>query len=373
MKIAIIDTGRAHYTYLYSLCKIFEIDDLYLYVSEQLMQSLKNSKFERYSDIRFKIKDKDCSLKYYYTNIIEEINDSDIDFVFINTVHGNFIQNLFLTSKLKKKKVLTIHNLNNYVKPKVVFSLKSILRSLLRKKIMQNCEIINVYGENLKSYLTENYKLKKTITTLPFSVFDKELIRQKTTKSKLVVAIPGSINEDRRDYKSVYNVFKRIYKEGHDIELKLLGRPINNTANKLINDFENLSSDKVQVFTGFVPEETFENEMWKADLIIGLTKKNIIFDSTEEEYGKSKETGTTFAMIRYAIPGIISSEVEKMKELDNSTLTCSSEEELYNLIIEMYFNPYILDDLKKNALNNSQKFSPYLLREEFLRQVVEVK
>jgi len=373
MKIAIIDTGRAHYTYLYSLCKIFEIDNLYLYVSEQLMQSLKNSKLKKYNNIKFKIKGKDSSLKLYYANIVEEINNSDIDLVFINTVHGNFIQNSFLTSKLKKKKILTIHNLNNYAKPKVVFSIKSNIRSIFRRKIMNNCEIINVYGENLQSYLIEDFKYEKIITTLPFSIFEEELIKRKPNNSKLVIAIPGSIDEDRRDYKSVYNVFKKIYSEGYDIELKLLGRPIKNTANKLIDDFEDLNSVKVQVYRGFVSEEIFEKEMWNSDLILGLTKKNIIFDSTEEEYGKTKETGTTFAMIRYSLPGIISSEVRKMKELENSTLTCSSEEELYKIILKLYLNPCILDDLKKNALINSRKFTPSSVREKFLRQVVVMK
>ena len=98
-------------------------------------------------------------------------------------------------------------------------------------------------------------------------------------------------------------------------------------------------------------------------------RKYFFFNGIREEYGVTKETGATFAMIQYALPGLMPKNVRKMKELESSILSYDNPSELLSIINHLVNKPYELDMLKAMAFENSSKFLPENIRNKFISTI----
>lgn len=352
MKIAIIDISKtSHHTYLYSLVKIFKMDEINLYVSNFLKNSIKQQLKEEYNKIN-KVKEINKVKIIEVYKLIKEVNSSDVELVLINTLQNNWFFYLLIFLFLKKDILLSIHNINAfYKKPKTI---KAKIRYLIRRLALNNSKIINVYGKNMEEYLRQ-LGCDKTITTLPFSHFsEKDLVSDKINSEILKVVIPGGFTSRRRDYQLVYNTFKKLQNE--KIILNILGRLTEEDSRELFEKFKKLKN--VKTYESFVSEEEFDKVMYDSDIILGPTEQSIEFErGIKEFYGMSKETGFTFAQITYGKVGITPNYIKVMEELKTSTLNYSNSSDLEKKLINFLKNPKILKNLRDMALDNSRKFT----------------
>jgi hypothetical protein len=366
MKIVVLDVGNTHYMYVHTIYKLFGKENVEMYLSEFLSNGLYRE-FKFKSNVVHKIKNHYVPI-FESLKLIKKINKSKIDLLFINTLQNNWFFYFIVLLFCKKKILLTIHNIKCfYEKPK---SIKGFIKYLIRKYALTKTNVINVYGEHLKKYIKEKGEGIK-ITFIPFSAYDDDEKEIQKENKKLIISIPGSFDIKRRDYCSVYNVFKKIEKTNVEIELYLLGKLASNNSLDLFNKFKQLKN--VKLYEHYVKMEDFKKIMNDTDIILGPLEKYMEFDrGIKEEYGLSKASGFVFDQILYAKPGLSPSYIRIFSELRSSTLDYVNEEELYDIIINLYENRHILENLKKEAKNNSKKFTYTKIMESFLKDISEI-
>jgi len=318
----------------------------------------------------------------HFLNRVETICNEKIDLLFVNTIQMSTIRVApYLGFKPKCKMILTIHMVNHWLKQKIAFNPRHLLRSgdvscsilLVHRFILPKYDAINVIYSPLKEYIQENTDFKKPVFTLPFNFYNGAKSSKKDNKIKFVV--PGLIETYRRDYDLTLDVFEDLFKKyGKKIQLTLLGKPVGKGGNKIIERCEVLRKKgyDVSFSKGFIPEQEYDKI---------LTEKNVIFSplniETKREsgiieiYGKTEGSALPFEAIQYCKPLIVPQEFNIIKEMKSSTLQYKSSEDLEKILEEIIENKDKLDKLSKEACKNSEKFSLPVLQEYFTRKILD--
>lgn len=357
MKLLIIDKSNYHFDYLRTLYEVFKDEEIIYNISSFLESELKKYTGKEIKNIKN---------ENLYCDIKESLKQ-EADYIFINTLQNNWFFYFILGILISKNKkiILTIHNINSFFY--IPSRLKDKIKFFIKRLWLNKSSYINVYGENLKDYLINNKKNKK-ITTIPFSCFESKEKINSELKSELILSIPGGFENRRRDYESIYEVFKRLEKEKIDIKLLLLGKLVDNSSKELFYKFKNLNN--VECFENYIEYEKFDKLMKKTDIFIGPVQKYIeVTKGIFEEYGITKETGFTFAQITYAKPGILPMYIKKYKELESSSLQYENVEELYEIIMKIYKDREYLENLKRKAYENSLNFTSNNIKRKFLEEL----
>jgi hypothetical protein len=87
---------------------------------------------------------------------------------------------------------------------------------------------------------------------------------------------------------------------------------------------------------------------------------NVIVDKFSS-YGKTKESGIVYTMIRCAKPGILPSQYPILTEIKSSTLTFNSYNDLKAILYNISNKRERLDELLIEAKKNSLYFAPSCL------------
>jgi hypothetical protein len=114
----------------------------------------------------------------------------------------------------------------------------------------------------------------------------------------------------------------------------------------------------------FIPPVEYDAELSKADIIVGNMNVSL---NRYSIYGKTKETGIPFAMIRAAKPGILPDSYPVPDGLETSTMVYHDFKDLGEILVKIILNRAKVEDLKKRAVENSKKFSPEIVYNELLK------
>jgi glycosyltransferase involved in cell wall biosynthesis len=323
---------------------------------------------------------KDYESYISYLKRVENICNQKIDILFINTIHETvFDLTCYLKFNPNSKTILLVHHANAWLKPRLVFNIKHILRTidtnissiLISKFIFPKFDAINVIYHPLRNYILTNTDYKKEIFTLPTSTFEGTKITSTKTKdtSKLRVVLPGGIQEHRRDYAPVVSSFQNIFKHyNENIILHVLGTPVGKYGRTIYNEFKKMKDKghNVVIYDEFVPDDTFDEVLVQSDIILSPTRiKTRADNEIQEEYGVSVGSGIVFNAILYAKPIIVPAEFNMLGELNSSTLRYSNPKELEDVIAELLTHPEKLEKLRKESLNNAKKMSLEKLQDYF--------
>ncbi|BDU51416.1 hypothetical protein [Haliovirga abyssi] len=370
MKIAIFDISNYHYTYLYSQCKIFENDRVDFYVSKFLKKSMEKEGVLNNSNFNWIVLN-DFDNKYkYYKKVIKTLNNKKYDYVFFNTLQENWLLNFyfFITVNKNIKINLTLHNINIFIKCSRKLKIKRLLRTIIRRIAFYRANSYNVYGENLKIYL-EKYLMKKNInkpiTGIPFSIYENiKCLNDMNNKIKII--IPGTFDLKRRNYYDIYNLLKNI--KNFKFELILLGRVKKDFEEEiLLEKFKKFK--EVILFEEYVSEEVFDEYMRKADILLAPIIKQIEMDGVLEEYGITKETGVSFAAIRYSLPVILPKEIKVMKEIEKIALVYENFEDLIRIVTKLFDDKALIQKYTEKAKKISYTYTPLKQREKLFNEL----
>ena len=292
----------------------------------------------------------------------------------------------YLNFKPKCKMVLEVHHVNAWLKPKLVFNIKHILRTidtnlssaLIRKFIFPKFDAINVPYAPMKHYILNETNYDKEIFALPIRLY-KDRNERKITKKhddvKLRIAMPGLIQEHRKNYQVVLPALKNLFKQYNgDLAVDVPGWPIGRYGRSIYKEFKEMKDDGCQVFVfeGFVPDGVFEDFLEKSDIILAPIRINSRADGEiKEQYGKTVISGSVYDAIRFAKPLVVPSEFNMMKELKSSTLDYSDPSELEEIIAKLISHPDKLEKLKREAVVNSKKFSLDNLQRYFEKNLLD--
>ncbi len=368
MKIAVFDPSGSHGNFAITQSKIFDQDQIEWFIH--------NNVAERFYDIGIaqpNNKNLHCyftkkSKLAFYLKTIRLLNNSSWDIVFFNTLQSDWLLNFIFYIFIKRSAfiILTIHNVNSFFYHHKNMSLRSFIKNRTKAIALKKSHF-NVFSENLKEQLLK-YHPKATVFVIPYQIYSPTTTTPviESTK-KLKIVIPGSIDLKRRNYSFILEALKNT-SNIQNIQFVFLGKPIGLGSNEIIHEFEKFK-DSVICFKHFVSKVEYEKHMLTADIICGPLNRFYQNDGTTEEYGKSKETGITFAMIKYALPCLFPEELTVMNEIKTGAIFYSSPLNLAQIIEELSIDEKKLNLLKINATINAQKFDRQNIKRLFTNQL----
>jgi hypothetical protein len=231
----------------------------------------------------------------------------------------------------------------------------------IRKKMIsqyqKNYELkIIVHSEGQKDALRE-YSCKSPITVFPFAIYEG-LSDSSQSNKRLRICVPGVITQAKRDYLSLFEVLQQNSETLSDrIELHLLGyvtdreqQEMNAAISQTID-----SGYTIHYHDTFVYGEEFDRAIANCDLLLN---NQFISKNSTEVYGKTKESGMIFNMLRAAKPGLLPREYNVASEFDDCTLFFDSYPHLIETILDILDNPSKLEQLKFAARQLSASYLP---------------
>lgn len=241
---------------------------------------------------------------------INSFDFSKYNLIIINTLHRNF--DLFSSIFKNNKILLIVHNLNFYFKTNQPNFLKLfflydwkmkyyLLKLMIKERIYQQKKII--FNSTFFGYLGNSNQKITNLHSIPlhFNLFDNFI-----EKKEILICIPGSVEQKRKDYLSAIELLKKINPISK-LHFVFLGKV---KENKLRIQLENISITnkknlRISYFTSRVNQEDFERFMMDLDFVFCPIHPKTDFYLQEEFYGKTKVSGAEFDCITYGKPIIL--------------------------------------------------------------------
>jgi hypothetical protein len=378
---------RRHVSDLYSFIRFFKIKDtnLTLFTTKPLLSQLKMYfDVSKYCEIILK---KDNENVFSFLKRVENICNKKIDILFVTTIHEVFSDLIYyIKFKPRCKMILTMHHANAWLKPKMVFNIKHPIRSidtnlsstLIKHFIFPKFDAISVTYRPMKNYILNTTNYNKEIFVLPTTFYESEIYKKISNKQngkiKLRIAMPGLVQEHRKDYSAVLPVIESLFKRYNDqIHLDVPGMPVGRYGQQIYKTLEKIKNRgfNISIFEDVVPDDLFDEILVKSDIILAPIRINSRGDNEiKEQYGISVNSGNVYDAIRFAKPIIVPSEFNMIKEMKSSTLTYNNSKELEKKIIHLIQNPKKLNQLKEKARTNAENFSVEQLQQYFKENVL---
>jgi hypothetical protein len=382
MKIGILEImPKGHYTLVDSVARIFASDgknEVYILTHQEGKEVLDPLLSRIGDNVRILSMKPDQSINSF----LKQISSLKLDRLYIATLEKYFSE--INSCNFNCQIYLFIHNIDSWFQVKLFYRLYNFFKNFsLSPKIIYVLKTSFVYPSFKNKIISKVYnsggkfvvlnKILKTelarfvnkdlIEVIPFSVYDESLKDQSGSNSLLHICIPGLISFIRRDYISVFKLIENdIEYFKNKIELDLLGGiSTAEEGEKIIEYADKLISKGIKITyykKYLVPLFEFDQQLTQADIILG--NMHIVLNKFSK-YGKTKESGIIFTMIRSAKPGILPEGYSLIDELNSSSIIFKDYEDLNNIIRDLIQNPSRLEKLKEKALENSKKFKPKIL------------
>ncbi|MBC7653964.1 MAG: hypothetical protein H7098_05745 [Oligoflexus sp.] len=322
---------------------------------------------------------------------LKRIDLEGFDIIHFNTISKYYKE--FASVNWKTTVVLTVHNIDTYFDnplnkqidlleyrlkkasiQKLISSfylpikyfLKEIKRQKQRDLIVKNLRTkgdkVLVYSDAQKAYL-QNFIDASKIIVFPFSIHqpNKDLSENNQT---LRICIPGSVDNERRDYVGFFNALKlNISFLNGKIAIDLLGY-IPKSSQFLIPKVKELENLGIQFFyqTNFLKADEYEQRLNTCDIILGNIKVNL---NNQSKYGETKETGVIFNMIKAAKPGVFPTGYTIPKHLKSICLNYNGD--VYPVLKNLIENPSLVKDLKEKAKLVVREYEPENLYQKLVQ------
>jgi hypothetical protein len=320
MKIAYIELDY-HSECLNSFCHAFKDrqDHVEIYTITSIYKDLSHNNFINH--FTWVLCDKNRSL--FLKNNINTINKNDV--VLLGTIEKSIPE--FTALKFNIPIILRVHGGNFYFNRKHNFRLPNTLSGIvdaihfLVKNILLNKELklldaltkriknISFTSEIISNHfreLLQNNPLNM-VEHIPLEVFEP-LYNQPKNNNTYTIAIPGSIDVMRRDYRQVLDALNEIKEKIKvPIEIYLLGKPIGYKGRQVAKTFQSFNHNKISVYTfdEEIQQSEFERIMKKTNLILSLIKPINQHYFYLEQVGLTKISGTVSDIIRYGKYGLV--------------------------------------------------------------------
>lgn len=364
MTITIIEIIH-HADVLKNIVKVLSADNqirLILLVSERVYQEAQLDNLHS-PNVDVFVKSRADKLDRFLADHQVHIDQSDI--VYINTIEKYF--RILSQHHFNKPLIIRIHNVHadlapwrhlNWSTGNFANTLSYLLRRLIiqRRQLYKNRLLGKASGlmfsnSAITEYVKENqfHFYEKTLPpSLPFCYLDN-FVNQPVTKSDdntVSMAIPGSIDNQRKDYQEVFTALsnaKHLFQK--QVELRLLGKPKGDAGKVIVDRFMGLASNKLKITYNkeFIPQDKFQEMFEEVDFLIAPIKVHTQYRIFHEIYGKSKMSGIENDIITQHKPAIVVDSYRMPQELRNVTSSYRTTEQLTDLIVDWVNNSTFLE------------------------------
>jgi glycosyltransferase involved in cell wall biosynthesis len=217
------------------------------------------------------------------------IKKNQISKIFIPTIQGFEFTYAFSEFNSPVPYYFTIHNFDLWLGKRPFLSssqdqgfVSQINRVylLMCQKIIRSSAGIITIDDNLKDHIAPMIQ-NKEIFAMPWKVNRSLLstpLKNTSKDHKIVFTVPASVDCIRRNYGVVLESFKPLFKSHHNINLILLGRPVNADDQEVIKQSrqinDSLGRQAIEYFDDFVHQNIYNDRLKHTDFFI-LPLKNL--------------------------------------------------------------------------------------------------
>ena len=379
-KIGIIEICEpTHYSAVNGLMKAYAVDKnstIYIYTIEKIAIALKENGLPEnvqlivykagssidvfFNDIESNQFDRlhICTVSDHYAAFLKFTPDCKELYFHVHNVElwfdDRFSQRLDLLMynlRDKEYKVPAFKTAGRFVKEII---LKRYRQRILKKVYSYNHHFI-VHSSGVKQFLA-GFVPDSKITVFPFAIYEY-MKDNSVDNTKLRICIPGIVSNDRRDYDSLFEILlKNADLLKGKLTVDLLGF-IPKEGRHLVDVIKTLQNRGIDVlyYLEFVFGEKYDLPLSRADIILGNLK---VEKNSAQKYGRTKESGTVYNMVRGAKPGILAKIYPVDKEFHASSLLFDDYDHLGDMIVEIVNNPARIEPFKLKAKTLSEQFAP---------------
>lgn len=286
----------------------------------------------------------DSSQKDKFEKLARYINSAN---VVLKNFDNNYIAKtfdiqLFITPDTQKKALqltqdaplwLTIHNIDDWFQNNFKRQIRLVIEYLINREFKYSLYLIKDFIKNFRSrqatikrilseqqsyfvVLNEEIKHqlslfvpKDKIKVLPFSVYNPLLTDLSHTLNRKRITVPGIVSQIRRDYLGLMHLIEEIGSELlQHTEFEFLGGLSVIPADKskeIIEKAQQLNQKGFHIIyynKPYIDIEEFDQQLRYAHYILGNLNTKV---NSTSQYGKTKESGIPFTMIRANKKGIL--------------------------------------------------------------------
>src|SRR4249919_393230 len=173
MKVGIFET--THFEGAYPVIRLFDngSNDITIFTYEdsyQQFQFLFKDEMNRY---KWVVKGRDESKYSFIRRIYSETRSRKLELLYLNTITDNYIFYSWLVSLLKPLRIIiTLHSINNYFNHKPAFSIRRIVRTMGKKRLIGAAKEFNVVALTMVNYLKSRLPATKKVHCVPGAVYE---------------------------------------------------------------------------------------------------------------------------------------------------------------------------------------------------------
>lgn len=363
MKVAIIETD--HFQYGLTQSAIFDGHELIFFVTPSIKNEMQQYQTELCKGKFFEIE----SLSKGADEIISICNAEKIDVLMLSPVFHGFEAVLKIANNISCTKVITIHNLNFWLKSRYRTP-RSYKERVLKQKIVKSFDYIAVEDfiyNYLKNHDRETFEQYKFLY-IPFTIFhEKKNKKYHKSDNRLKVVLPGSIHKDRRRYENAIEVITHFAKKNANITFSFAGKALENYGMSVVHHLEEANKIKPGIATYFptdkpIVPEMFLKEMETSDIVLSTSTTEFKALGTTEFIGKTKPTAAIHDMMSFQLPGLLPSSLTIPENLKGSVFNYINAQDLIFILQNLLDNPSLLQEWKKQAEKNSYYFTAEQIR-----------
>ena len=308
--------------------------------------------------------DETASLSSAYQMHLEHINRHDI------LIFDEYYENLYQKWLLKMhcdKNIYVIHNVNKWFKCVPSINIKIYLKRLFKQFLISRFDALMVVNPVLKNTIFDDFKWKKEVFLVPFSTLTDVEPSNQIAKSKNIV-IPGSVDENRRNYAAILNVFESFFATYPHAEIKLvlLGSANNNSGKIIIDRCREINlkhPGKVIYYESYVSTDEFNLQLLQANYILSNLVTKIKLDDVFETYGVTKETGINYLILANEKIAILPEFFADKVNYRSQAVFYGSDNSLMDILINVENDSIDVSLLKNYARANKIAFKKVIQQE----------
>lgn len=367
MKIGILELGD-HYEYVYSLCKIFDTptNQVYVISDKRVVHHLKEWLGVDHEKFFWLTKDDDEGHLNFFNKLTTFIDHKGLEVLVICTIPSHYVYYWAFLKQIHIFAILTLHNLNTWLKPKLSYRLTDLYNYIMVKLILNQVSSVAVLEQNLRNYIKENNLLNKPIFIFPYELWEGFFSKQPARLTQTInFVIPGTVQQKRKDFNLVLDAFQYVAERNHNIALTLLGSGRGSYAQDIFNRciFLQKQGYNINFYKEFVSVSEFQKVMQESDCIIAPIQLVFAIGCNQEYYGITKSSGSVFDMIRYGKPGIFPEKFQANCDMETCTMKYRDKQHLCELLLQLVNSKDELNRLQDNAVKNAagctvEKFRP---------------
>lgn len=233
-----------------------------------------------------------------------------VDKVLFLTLQSHYIPFLFLPLGGLNYGI-SVHNANVWFKTNVIRKWTDIIKRFFRYRMKSSASFFVLNSRNMKEYIKTNFQESRPVYVVPFSL-RKALEARPSFTDKLRVVYPGTVNTDRKSY----DKFIQLAMDFPNDEFVLLGDA--NSGGDVLKRAAKVPN--IKTFTGFLSIEKFNAEIAQAHLLYSEIVTEYNGDDMSEVYGITKDSGVSYLMAEFSIPGLVNANFHNFAELNGATV-----------------------------------------------------